>query len=189
MLRILGVDPGTRVVGWGVLEARGNRLVVLGHGAIRAPASLPVADRLARLARELARLVAQHRPTEAAVEEAFHGRDARSALKIGEGRGAVLAVLATEGLRIAGYANNVVKKAVSGGGRAGKERVQAMVARILGLTRLPEPFDAADALAVAICHWQRRGAARTAPGIAPRLAAAIAAAKSRDAGKQAAATR
>jgi crossover junction endodeoxyribonuclease RuvC len=182
-LRVLGVDPGTRVVGWGVVETDGMRLVPVAFGAIRAPDDPDVARRLVAIAEDLRRIVAEHEPDEAAIEEAFHGRDARAALKVGEGRGAALVVLASAGLPVAGYANNVVKRAVSGAGRAPKERVQAMVTRLLGLAAPPRPFDAADALAVAICHHQRRGDPRRLGGeggFAPRVAAAVAAARAED---------
>jgi crossover junction endodeoxyribonuclease RuvC len=177
-LRILGVDPGTRVVGWGVVEALGGRLRAVAHGTLEASPEAPIGERLRVLARGLEEVVRRHAPAEAALEEAFHGRDARSALRIGEGRGAVLVVLAESSVPVTGYANNVVKKAVAGGGRASKERVQSMVARVLGLATLPAPFDAADALALAICHWQRRGRVERGlapPGLPPRIAAAIAA--------------
>ena len=156
-LRVLGVDPGTRLMGWGVVEAEGTRLVALGHGVLRAPAAASIAARLALLAQGLREVLRLHAPAEAAVEEVFYGTDARAAVRIGEGRGVALLVLAEAGLAVRGYANNVVKKAVAGGGRADKERVQAMVLRILGLHERPETMDASDALALAVCHHQRRG--------------------------------
>jgi crossover junction endodeoxyribonuclease RuvC len=187
-LRILGLDPGTRVVGWGVIAAEAGRPRVLAYGALRAPARATVPERLASLAGALRDVVERLRPTEAAIEEVFFGRDVRAAVRIGEGRGAALVVLATAGVPTTGYTNNVVKRAVTGAGRAPKERVQTMVGRLLGLSPPPSPFDAADALALALCHFQRRGHdERCAPArpagrgrdarIPPRLAAAIAAAR------------
>jgi crossover junction endodeoxyribonuclease RuvC len=166
-LRVLGVDPGTRVVGWGVVEAHGSRYRAVGHGVLEAPRGRPVAERLAQLATGLAEVVKAHAPREAAIEEAFHGRDASAALRIGEARGALVVVLVQAGLGVVGYANNVVKKAVTGAGRASKEQVQAMVRRVLGLDTAPTPFDAADALAVAICHLQRRADPAAAGGGLP----------------------
>jgi crossover junction endodeoxyribonuclease RuvC len=174
------VDPGTRVVGWGVVEAFGGRLRAVAHGAIRADPRQPVALRLKSLAAGLRRVVAEHGPAEAALEDVFYGKDARAAARIGEGRGAALVVLAEAGVPVTGYPNNVVKKAVTGGGRAGKDRVRTMIRRVLDLAEVPETFDAADALALAICHHQRRGLPASAGGgVSPRIAAALRAARER----------
>ena len=170
--RVIGIDPGTRLMGWAVVERVGRGMVARGHGVLRAQADLPLPERLVTLAKGLRAVVRKHRPEEAAIEEAFHGRDARAALRLGEGRGAALLVLAEARLPIRGYANNVVKRAVTGAGRATKERVQAMVVRLLALTERPETLDASDALALAICHLQRPPG-DTGGGIPPRLAAAI----------------
>ncbi|MHC5012414.1 MAG: crossover junction endodeoxyribonuclease RuvC [Planctomycetota bacterium] len=154
--RVLGVDPGTRQLGWGVVEARGRAFRSLGHGVLRADAREDMATRLASLAKGLREVMARYAPSEAAIEEAFHGRNVQAALRLGEGRGAALLVLAEAGLPVSGYANNVVKRSVTGGGRATKERVRAMVIRLLGLDEAPETLDASDALALALCHHQRR---------------------------------
>lgn len=174
-VRVVGIDPGTRVVGWAVVDAEGSRYRALAYGVLRADTRQPVLERLAGLSRELREVVRAHGPHEAALEEAFHGRDARAALAIGEARGALSVALTEEGLAVASYANNVVKKAVTGAGRARKDQVQAAVRRILGLEALPTPHDAADALAVAVCHLQRRGRAGEAGGggLPPRLAEAL----------------
>jgi len=176
--RVLGLDPGTVAVGWAVVEGRGGRRIALGHGTLRADAKLPIARRLALLAAGLREVLATHRPNEAAIEEAFYGRDARAAQRLGEARGALLLVLAEADLEVTGYANNVVKKAVTGVGRASKAQVATMVTRVLGLATPPESFDAADALALALCHHQRPDLPGST-GVPPRLAAAIAAAKAR----------
>ena len=131
--RVLGIDPGTRLLGWGVIEPRGRGYEVLGHGVLRADPREDLPTRLGVLAGGLRKVVEAHQPTEAAIEETFHGRSARAALSLGEGRGAAIVVVAEAGLPVTGYANNVVKRAVTGAGRAGKERVQAMVMRLLGL--------------------------------------------------------
>lgn len=177
--RVLGIDPGTHLVGWGVIEERGRSLAALGHGVLRAEAGAALPVRLASLARALREVVERLEPTEAAIEETFHGRGARAALSLGEGRGAAIVVVAEAGIPVTGYANNVVKRAVTGAGRASKERVQAMVIRLLGLEEVPETLDASDALALALCHLQRPrlgGGGATERGVHPRIAAAVRAA-------------
>ena len=169
---VLGLDPGTRVVGWGLVERQGKRLVAVGHGTFEPDPKLPVAQRLAVIARGLRAVLAEHAPTEAAVEEAFYGRDARAAQRIGEGRGALLVVLAEAGLEISSYPNNVVKKAVTGQGRATKEQMLAMIRRVLAMDAPPRTHDAADALALAVCHHQRPALPGTA-GLPPRVAEAV----------------
>ncbi len=177
--RVLGIDPGTRLLGWGVIEKRGRSYLVLGHGVLRASPKQDLPTRLGVLSKALREVVALHRPAEAAIEETFHGRSARAALSLGEGRGAAIVVVAEAGVPVTGYANNVVKRAVTGAGRASKERVQAMVMRLLGLTEAPETLDASDALALALCHLQRAawGGAADGGGLPPRVAAAIKAAE------------
>jgi crossover junction endodeoxyribonuclease RuvC len=175
---VLGIDPGTRLMGWGVVEQRGRKLVAVGHGVLRADPREPLPRRLAVLARDLRDVVSRHRPTEAAIEETFHGRSARAALSLGEARGAAIVAVAEAGIPVTGYANNVVKRAVTGAGRASKERVQAMVIRLLRLDEAPETVDASDALALAVCHLQRADLdAAGAGGIPPRLQAALRAAE------------
>ncbi len=174
IVRVLGIDPGTRFLGWGVVERRGRAFVALGHGVLAPHAKAPLATRLARIAAGLREVVREYAPTEAAIEEAFHGRDARAALKLGEARGAALVVVAEAGVEATGYANNVVKRAVAGAGRATKEQVQAMVVRLLGLRTAPEALDASDALALAICHLLGRGdAGRGVDGPSARIREAI----------------
>ena len=163
-------------MGWGIVERRGSKLCAVGHGTLKADRSLPIDRRLATIAAALREVLALHAPTEAAMEETFYGRDPRAAQRIGEGRGALLLVLAEAGLTVSGYANNVVKKAVTGVGRAGKAQVQAMVTRVLALEAAPGSSDAADALAVAVCHHQRPGLP-DGGGVPPRLAAALKAAR------------
>ena len=170
---VLGVDPGTRHMGWAIVEAHGPRLVALGHGVLSARANLPVPRRLMILADGLRRIVAEHRPVAGAIEEAFYGRDARAAQRIGEARGAIHLVLAEAGVPVTGYANNVVKKAVTANGRASKLQVMAMVQRILALPDAVTASDAADALALAICHLQRGRLAGPASGLSPRIAEAL----------------
>jgi len=156
-IRILGVDPGLRNTGWGVIEAAGTRLTYIGCGSIHTDAATSLAERLASIHRALAKLVGDERPAEAAVEETFVNRDPQSTLKLGQARGAALAALALMELPVAEYAANLIKKTVVGVGHAEKRQVQAMVKMLLPSCRLTTP-DSADALAVAICHAQHRTA-------------------------------
>ena len=156
-IRILGVDPGLRNTGWGVIEVTGTRLGYVSCGSIRTDAASSLAERLALIHRALARLVEDQRPAEAAVEETFVNRDPQSTLKLGQARGVALAALALQGLPVAEYAANLIKKTVVGVGHAEKRQVAMMVKTLLAASQAPSP-DAADALAVAICHAQHRAA-------------------------------
>ena len=150
MRRILGIDPGLRVTGFGVLEARGNTLVYIGSGCIRATgSSLPV--RLGVIVRDLAHVIAELGPTEVAVEKVFVNINPHSTLLLGQARGAAIAAAVLAGLPVSEYTAGQVKQAVVGAGRALKPQVQAMVMRLLALPAAPAA-DAADALACAICH-------------------------------------
>ena len=150
MRRILGIDPGLRVTGFGVLEARGNTLVYLGSGCIRATgSSLPV--RLGVIVRDLAHVIAEQCPTEVAVEKVFVNINPHSTLLLGQARGAAIAAAVLAGLPVSEYTAGQVKQAVVGAGRALKPQVQEMVRRLLSLPGIPAS-DAADALAEAICH-------------------------------------
>src|SRR5438270_9526307 len=150
-LRVLGLDPGLRHTGWGVIDVTGKRLTHVADGVVHAPTDLPLADRLVALFRQLINIIERFRPDEAAVEETFVNRNPASTLKLGVARGVVLLAPAERGLPVAEYSANLVKKAVVGVGHADKSQVQLMVRRILPGCDIGEP-DAADALAVAICH-------------------------------------
>ena len=156
-VRILGIDPGLRHTGWGVIEADGSRLAFVASGAIHSKTGDPLADRLRELYDGLAAVIAAHRPDEAAVEETFVNRDAQSTLKLGHARGIALVVPALAGLDVHEYAANLVKKTVVGAGHAEKSQIAMMVKVLLPRAEALSP-DAADALAVAICHAQHRGA-------------------------------
>lgn len=182
-LTVIGIDPGTHVCGWGVVTDVRGRLRSEGYGVVRAPAKAPVEQRLAKIAAGLREVIARFAPAEAAIEEVFYGRDVRAAVRIGEGRGAALVTLADAGIPVRGYANNVVKRAVTGAGRAEKARVHAMVKGILDLAEITGPLDASDALALAICHHHGRKIPRSASGTsryAPRVEEAIHAARAAD---------
>jgi crossover junction endodeoxyribonuclease RuvC len=149
---ILGLDPGTRVVGYGLVESLGSRLRLVVAGVFTAPPKEPVERRLARIARGLGDLIAERKPDVAAMEDTFVRDDPRAALVVGEGRGALLAVLGERGIAVHSYPPASVKRAVAGNGRAPKEQVARMVAAILGSDGPRGPLDSTDALAVAIAH-------------------------------------
>lgn len=160
-VRILGLDPGLRRTGWGVITIEGARLAHVAHGVIAPKDSLPFSERLLCLFEAISGIVADHAPDEAAVEETFMNNNAASALKLGHARAMALVAPARAGLPVAEYAATVVKKAVVGTGGADKDQVAFMIARLLpaasGVTA-----DAADALAVAIAHAHARTARRLA---------------------------
>ncbi len=156
-IRVLGIDPGLSATGWGIIEVLGSRLSYRACGVIATTPETPLARRLAFIHRELADLIAEHAPDEGAVEETFVNRDPRSALKLGQARGVALAALALAGLNVSEYAANLVKKTVVGVGHAEKPQV-AMMVKMLLPTADAKSADAADALAVAICHAQHRQA-------------------------------
>ena len=154
-IRILGIDPGLRFTGWGVVESDGTRLRYIASGRITPNTKLALPARLCALAEALDEELDRHTPGEAAVEETFVNADPRSALKLGQARGICVAAPARRGLDVAEYAPNSIKKAVVGVGHADKAQVLAMVRRLLPSVGSPSP-DEADALAVAICHASHR---------------------------------
>lgn len=156
-IRILGIDPGLRNTGWGVIDAQGSRLSFVACGRVRSDAALGMGERLRQLHEGLTAVIAAHGPHEAAIEETFVNRDPQSALKLGQARGVALTAPALAGLVIAEYAANLVKKTVVGAGHADKQQI-AMMVRVLLPASSATSADAADALAVAICHAQHRGA-------------------------------
>lgn len=153
-LRILGVDPGSRVTGYGLIEVSGSRHRCIVHDVIRLPEG-PLEQRLLRLLTRLRGLIAEHRPHEVAMEEVFVRRNVASALVLGQARGAALCAVAEAGLPLHEYAPASIKLAVAGNGRAEKAQIQRMVCVLLNLPRAPAE-DAADALACALCHAHGR---------------------------------
>jgi len=162
-MKVMGIDPGTLVCGYGVVELKDGALKALDYGVVRAPRH-PLPERLKVIHEGLTAVLARHRPDVVAVEGVFYGINPRTALKIGEGRGVVLLVAAAAGMEVVEYSPATIKKSVVGSGRADKSQVQQMVRIILALPGLPEPADAADALAIAICHCHRQGV----PGLRER---------------------
>lgn len=154
-LRILGLDPGSRFTGFGLIRRRGSRLECLAHGRIALARAAALPARLAHLAREVEVLLRERQPDVAVLESLYHGVNPRSAIVLAQARGALLAALALHGLEIHEYSPAEVKTAVTGHGRADKRQVGHMVRLILGLGDERLPADASDALAVAICYAQR----------------------------------
>src|SRR5690606_7250983 len=157
--RIIGIDPGLRRCGWGVIETRGNRLTFVGAGTVTPPVDGSLADRLAALFAGLGAVLDRFAPEEAAVEETFVNAGVRSALTLGQARGVVLVTPALRGLPVAEYAANLVKKSVVGAGHADKNQIAIVVKALLPTAVMKAP-DAADALAIAICHAHHRVSAR-----------------------------
>ena len=149
--RLIGLDPGLRKTGWGIVDFDGSRLSYVACGVISTPMSMAMAGRLAVLYGGLAEIIETWKPNSAAVEETFVNKNASSALKLGQARGVVLLAPALAGLDVAEYHNRAVKLAVVGTGRAEKQQISTMVRHLLP-TADPQSADAADALAVAICH-------------------------------------
>lgn len=149
-MRVMGVDPGTAKLGWGVVERVGTRLVHVAHGTIH-PKGPHLADKLVHIDRELTVVIAEHAPTASAVESIFFSKNAQSAAKLGHARGVVLLTLRRSGISVAEYPPARVKRAVVGRGRADKTQVSRIITSILALADIPQE-DAADALAVAVTH-------------------------------------
>ncbi len=149
---VLGIDPGTATTGYGFIRDADSGPVLVTYGVILTPAGAPMPQRLRALFRELNQLLLLHRPDAAAVEKLFFQRNVSTAMTVGQARGVALLALAEAVVPIGEYTPNDVKQAVAGYGRADKPQVQQMVRAILNLPEVPKPDDAADALAVAICH-------------------------------------
>ncbi len=155
-VRILGIDPGSLHLGYGVVDRIGKAgLGYVECGVIAAPARLPRALRLAAIGRGLRELVDELKPDEVAMEQAFYGKNVQSTLALGEARGVVTFIVVDRGLPVSGYAPALVKRSIVGHGAATKQQIGYLVRALLALRRVPEP-DAADALAIAICHARQR---------------------------------
>ena len=157
-IRILGIDPGLRRTGWGVIACEGNRLIYIGCGSVETNERLALAERLVAIHDGLARIVAEFRPDEAAVEATFVNRDATATLKLGQARGIALLVPAKAGVMVAEYAPNLVKKTIVGAGHAEKAQIRMMIGVLLPKAD-PQSEDAADALAIAVTHAHHRSSA------------------------------
>jgi crossover junction endodeoxyribonuclease RuvC len=166
-VKIFGIDPGSGRTGYGCVEIAGSRHRLVIYGSLSAPARSTFPEKLDFIHAGLAVLLATHRPDCVAVESIFHARNVRSALKLGHARGVALLAASEAGLPVVEYAPAEIKRAVVGYGRAEKRQVQHMIKLLLGLDAVPSPHDAADALAVAICH------VNSATGIVAEKAATI----------------
>ncbi|HTX91237.1 MAG TPA: crossover junction endodeoxyribonuclease RuvC [Anaerolineales bacterium] len=153
MTLVLGIDPGTATTGYGLVRDRADgSLELASYGTIQTPAGLPAHQRLSLLFHRLNELLLLHRPDGVAVEKLFFQRNVSTAIAVGQARGVVMLAISEAGLDVAEYTPNEVKQAVTGYGSAGKRQVQEMVRTLLVLPKIPKPDDAADALAIAICH-------------------------------------
>jgi len=153
-MKILGIDPGTQVMGWGVIETDGDNVSAVGYGAIKVPDKLQPAGKLNLLYTELLKIIRKYQPDNIAVEQPFVARNVHSAFVVG--RAQAVALLAAAGKKIPSfeYTPAQVKQRVSNYGASGKEQIQQMVKLMLGMKEIPQPYDAADALAIALCHAQ-----------------------------------
>ena len=151
-MKIFGIDPGSERTGFGCIESTGSRFRLVACGALTPPTRATFPEKLTAIHTGLAALLARHQPECVAVENIFYARNVRSALKLGHARGVAILAAAEAGIQVVEYAPAVIKRAVVGYGRADKPQVQQMIKLLLGLAAPPAPYDAADALAVAICH-------------------------------------
>ncbi|SHF34354.1 Holliday junction endonuclease RuvC [Desulfofundulus australicus DSM 11792] len=151
-MRVIGIDPGTAITGYGIIDLEGNRLSVVAYDCITTQPTMSMPSRLQHLYRQLEMVLRHYRPRQFAVEELFFQKNVRTALAVGQARGVAILAAVNAGLAVAEYTPLQVKQAVVGYGRAAKEQVQYMVRALLGLPEVPRPDDVADALAVAICH-------------------------------------
>ncbi|MDN4984643.1 crossover junction endodeoxyribonuclease RuvC [Bradyrhizobium arachidis] len=154
-VRIIGIDPGLRRTGWGVIEAEGNRLIYVACGSVEPPDDLPLSSRLLAIHEGLAAVLSDYKPMEAAVEQTFINKDGAATLKLGQARGVAMLAPAMFGISVAEYAPNQVKKTVVGAGHADKQQIAMMLKILLPKAAPPTP-DAADALAIAITHAHHR---------------------------------
>lgn len=159
-MRILGIDPGLAIVGWGVIEVKGGRFYPVACGAVTTPAHTFVASRLATIYEDVSRIMDKYSPDEMAIEELFFNHNHTTAIPVAEARGVVLLCAHQHGLPIGEYTPMQVKQAVVGYGLAEKKQVIAMVTSLLSLPAPPKPDDTADALAIALCHGQNVGSAQ-----------------------------
>lgn len=149
---VLGIDPGTAITGWGVVGKEDNELSLVAYGTVNTSRDAPLPQRLQTIHRELGEIMSEHRPDAVAVEKLFFSRNVRTALRVGQARGVALLAVADAGIPLHEYTPLEVKQSVVGYGRATKEQIQQLVKMLLGLDHVPHPDDAADAIAVAICH-------------------------------------
>ncbi len=156
-MRILGIDPGYAIMGWGIVDYKGNRFTPVAYGAITTEAHTPPEDRLHIIYNELTEIIQKYQPEEVSVEELFFNTNTTTGILVAEARGVALLACVQYDVKLAEYTPLQIKQSLVGYGRAEKKQVQAMVKTILGLEKVPKPDDTADALAAAICHAHSRG--------------------------------
>ena len=158
MMRILGIDPGYAIMGYGVLDYKGNRFKTVGYGSVETEAGLPMPERLKLLYDGLTEIIQKYEPDEVSIEELFFNRNVTTAIGVGEARGVAMLACVEGGLVVSEYTPMQIKQALVGYGKAEKAQVQMMVKTILNLPEVPKPDDTADAVAAAICHAHSRNA-------------------------------
>ena len=151
-MRILGIDPGYAIMGYGIIDKEGSRISLAGYGAITTDKDTPMPDRLKIVYSELMDIIAEYQPDEVSIEELYFNTNATTAIHVGEARGVALLACSNSGLPIFEYTPLQIKMTLTGNGRAEKKQIQLMVQRLLTLDSIPRPDDAADAVAAAICH-------------------------------------
>ena len=156
-MRILGIDPGYAILGYGILDMKGNHFSVVTYGSILTDSKMDMPSRLNILYEKLTDVIREYEPEEAAIEELFFNNNAKTAILVGEARGVTVLACAQNGLNIHEYTPLQIKQALVGYGKADKKQIQAMVKAILNLEKVPKPDDTADALAAAICHGHSAG--------------------------------
>ncbi len=156
-MRILGIDPGYAILGYGVLDTIGNNFVTVAYGSTTTNSKMATPERLVALYDGIPKIIQTYKPDEASIEELFFNNNAKTAILVGEARGVAVLACAKQGLKISEYTPLQIKQALVGYGRADKRQVQAMVKAILNLDEIPKPDDTADAVAAAICHGHSGG--------------------------------
>lgn len=156
-MRVLGIDPGSETLGWGVVEGAGSKYTLVDFGTVKSNTKQAFSRRLLNIYNGVHEVIAEHSPDVLSVEDTFYAVNAQVALKLGQVRGTMLLLAEQRGIEIAEYAPRLVKSTVVGYGNADKEQVGQMVRMLLGLKSVPKPHDAADALAIAICHFHHSG--------------------------------
>ncbi len=156
-MRILGIDPGYAIMGWGILDLKGNRYSVVDYGSITTDAKMEMPLRIQHLYSQLSAIIAEYQPEEAAIEELYFTNNAKTVIFVGQARGVAILACVNNGLKVSEYTPLQIKQALTGYGKAEKKQVQAMVKTILNLQEVPKPDDTADAVAAAICHGNSRG--------------------------------
>jgi crossover junction endodeoxyribonuclease RuvC len=174
LMRVLGIDPGSEITGWGVIEGDGRHYRLVAFGCIRAAASLKFPTRLLKICNGLEEVIAEHNPNACAIEDAFLATNVKVSMKLGQVRGVAMLCAERAALEIHEYAPRLVKQTVAGYGNAEKQQVQEMVRVLLSLKSAPHPHDAADALAVAICHFHHAGIAQRVQAAETRASVASA---------------